>query len=146
MDVAELVLEDGEEVGDDVEAVGEEADALVHLEVAPDGAVDGLEPGLGPHQLRPVQHAALQVDVDAQDEQLADPPVDLPARQVHFAGARDLFRQRLRRGDGAVEQRFVERRLGLRARACRQWGSSFFFGLKGKTKAKGGRGRRESLP
>ena len=91
--VAQLVLEHGEQIGDDVEALRQQADALVHLQVAADGLVDGFELGLDPEKLWRVEDRAVEVDVDAQDEQLADLHVDLRAAE------RDLARQGDLRGD-----------------------------------------------
>lgn len=78
--VAQLLLEHGEQVGDDVEALRQQADALVHLEVAADGLVDGLELGLDPEELGRVEHGAVEVDADAQDEELSDLHVDVRPR------------------------------------------------------------------
>lgn len=111
MAVAELVLEDGEEVGDDVEALGEEADALVHLEVAADGLVDGLEVGLDPEELGGVEDAAVEVDADADDEELADLHVDLRPRERDLARQRDLRRDVLARVDRAGDELLEEGRL-----------------------------------
>lgn len=83
--MAQLVLEHGEQVGDDVEALGQEADALVHLEVAAHGLVDGLELGLEPEELGRVEHGAVEVDADAQDEELADLHIDLPPAERDLA-------------------------------------------------------------
>ena len=63
--VTELVLEYGEEIGDDVETLRKQTYALVHLQVAADGLVDGLQVRLHPEELRRVEHAAVEVDVDA---------------------------------------------------------------------------------
>lgn len=106
--VAQLVLEHGEQVGDDVEALGQQADALVHLEVAADGLVDGLEVGLDPEELGGVEDAAVEVDVDADDEELADLHVDLRARERDLAGQGDLRRDVLARVDGAGDELFEE--------------------------------------
>lgn len=97
MPVTQLVLEHGEQVGDDVEALRQQADALVHLEVAADGLVDGLEVGLDPEELGRVEHAAVEVYVDAQDEELADLHVDLRLRQRDLPRQRDLRRDVLAR-------------------------------------------------
>ena len=104
----QLVLEHGQQIGDDVQPLRQQAHSLVHLQVAPDGAVDGLELGLGPHELGAVEDGALQVDVDAQDEELADLHVDLPAGQVHGAGQGDGFREVLGGVDGVVDEGFEE--------------------------------------
>jgi hypothetical protein len=90
MTVAELALEHGQQVGNDVETLREQADALVHLKVAPDGLVDGLELGLDPEELGGVEYGSVEVDVDAEDEELADLHVDLAAAEGDFAGQRDL--------------------------------------------------------
>ena len=88
--MAELVFQHSQQVGDDIQPTGEEADALVHLEVAPDGLVDGLELGLDPEEFRNVEDGAVEVDVDAQDEQLAYLHVDLRAAQGDLARQGDL--------------------------------------------------------
>lgn len=90
--MAELVFEHGEQVGNDIHALGQEIDALVHLEIATNGLVDGLEVGLGPEELGRVEDAAVQVDIDTQNEELADLHVDLPPRQRDLSRQRDLRR------------------------------------------------------
>lgn len=87
MTMAQLIFKYGEQVSNDVEALSEQADTLIHLEIAADGLVDGLEMGFDPEELGGVEHAAVEVDADAQDKQLADLHVDLRPRQ------RDLTRQ-----------------------------------------------------
>ena len=63
--VTELVLEHSQEVGDDVETLREQTYSLVHLQVASHGLVNGFEVRLDPEQLGRVEHAAVEVDVDA---------------------------------------------------------------------------------
>lgn len=86
MAMTQLVLQHGQQIGNDVQPFGQQADALVHFQVTSYGAVDGFELRLGPHQLRAVENGALQVDVDAQDEELADLHVDLAPSEVDGAG------------------------------------------------------------
>ncbi|KAF1731549.1 hypothetical protein CRV24_007735 [Beauveria bassiana] len=106
--VAQLVLEHGEEIGNDVQALRQEADALVHLKVAADGLVDGLELGLDPEELGRVKHGAVEVDVDAQNEELANLHVNLRPAQRNLAGEGNLrgnvFARLDRRRDELLEQ------------------------------------------
>ncbi len=90
MTVTQLVLQHGEQIRNDVQPLGQETDALVHLEIAPDGLVDGLELGLDPEELGRVEDGAVEVDVNAQDEELADLHVDLRAAEGDFTREGDL--------------------------------------------------------
>lgn len=92
MAVAQLVLKHGEQIGNDVQPLGQEPDSLVHLEVSADGLVDGLKLRLDPEELGDVQDGAVEVDVDAQDEQLAYLHVDLRPAQRDLARQGDLRR------------------------------------------------------
>lgn len=85
MTVAKLSLEHSQQVGNDVETLREETDALVHLQVTPDGLVHGLELGFHPEQLRGVEDGAVEVDADAEDEELADLHVDLRSPERNLA-------------------------------------------------------------
>jgi len=107
MRMTQLILQHLQQVPHHADPLLHQLDPLVHFQVAADGLVDGIELGLGPHELGRVEHAALQVDVDAQDEELADLHVDLAAREVDAARARDRGRDGLGGGDGGVEEVFV---------------------------------------
>jgi hypothetical protein len=48
MAVTKLVFKNREEIGNDIETFCEETNTLVHLEIASDGLVDGLELRLDP--------------------------------------------------------------------------------------------------
>ena len=104
----DLVLQHGQQIAQHVEPLHQQADALVHLEVAAHGAVDGRQLRLRPHQLGRVEHGALQVDVDAQDEELADLLVDGAPRQGDAAGGGEEGGERRRGGDGGGEEVFEE--------------------------------------
>ncbi len=90
MAMTQLFLEHRQQVGNDIQPLRQQANALVHLEVAAHGLVDGLELGLDPEQLRGVEHGAVEVDADAQNEELADLHVDLRARKRDLAGQGEL--------------------------------------------------------
>lgn len=111
--MAQLLLKHGQQVGNDVQPFRQQAHTLVHLEVAAHGLVDGLELGLDPEQLRGVEHGAVEVDADAQDEELADLHVDLRARERDLARERELRGYVLAGLDGGGDQ-FLEEG-GLRA-------------------------------
>lgn len=114
---AHLILQHGQQITQDLEPLRQQADALVHLQVAAHGAVDGLQLRFGPHELRAVEHAALQVDVDAQDEELPDLLVDLRPAEGDAARHGQLLGQRVRARDGGAEQVLEE--AGLDALAQR---------------------------
>ena len=63
--MAKLVFKHSEKVSDDVETFREQTDTLVHFQVAPYSLVDGLKVWLNPEQLRGIENAAVEVDVDA---------------------------------------------------------------------------------
>jgi len=86
MSVRQLVLQHLQEICNDVQPLGQQADSLVHFKITSDGLVDGFELGFGPHEFGGVEDRALQVNVDAQDEELADLHVDFAAGEVDAAG------------------------------------------------------------
>lgn len=65
MAMTQQILQNSQQIGNDVEPIIQQADALVHLEVAPDGLVHGFELGLDPEDLGGVEDGAVEVDVDA---------------------------------------------------------------------------------
>ena len=112
MAMTELVLKHGEEVSDDVETLCQQTNTLVHLQVAPHGLVDWLEVRLNPEQLGGVENTAVEVDVDTENEELADLHIDLLSRQVDLARRRDLGWDVLarvnRRGYELLKQRCLQ--------------------------------------
>lgn len=86
-----LILEDRQKIRDDIQPLRQQPCALIHLQIAPHGAVDGLKLGFGPHELGGVEHRALEMDVDAQDEELADLHGDLAPGEGDGTGQGDLF-------------------------------------------------------
>lgn len=46
--VTQLILQNSKQIGNDVESFRQEADSLVHFEIAPNRLIDGLELGLDP--------------------------------------------------------------------------------------------------
>jgi hypothetical protein len=70
--------------------------------------VDGFELGFGPHEFGGVEDRALQVDVDAEDEELADLHVDLAAGKVGASSAGDGGGDGGRCCDCCVDEVFVE--------------------------------------
>ena len=108
MCMRQLVFQHLQEIRNDVQPLRQQANSLVHFQIASDGLVDGLELGLGPHKFGGVEDGALQVDVDAQDEELADLHVDFAAGEIDAAGAGDGGGDRLGRCDCCVNEVFVE--------------------------------------
>lgn len=106
--MAEQVLQDREQIGDNVEPVVEQADTLVHLEIAPDGLIDGFELGLDPKYLWGVEDRSVEVDVDAEGEELADLHVDFGAGERELAGDGDFVGDFLARFDGRGYELFEE--------------------------------------
>jgi hypothetical protein len=90
MPVTQLLLQHSQQIGNDIQPLGQQPHALVHLQVAAHGLVNGLELGLDPEELGGVEHGTVEVDADAQDEQLADLHVDLGAGQGDLAGEGQL--------------------------------------------------------
>ena len=71
-----LILQHRQQVSEHIQSLHHQPHALVHLEIAAHSGVDRLELRLRPHELGLVEDGALQVDVDAQNEKLADLLVD----------------------------------------------------------------------
>jgi hypothetical protein len=113
MAMVELVLQDGQQIGNNVEPFGEQADSLVHLEIASHGLVYGLELRLYPEELGRVEDGAVEVDVDAEDEELADLHVDLRPGEGDFACQGDLGGDIFTGFDGVIDEGFEERSLDL---------------------------------
>jgi len=89
MCMRQLVFQHLQQIRNDIQPLRQQADSLVHLQITSDGLVDWFELGFGPHEFGGVEHGALQVDVDAEDEELADLHVDFAAGEVDAAGAGD---------------------------------------------------------
>lgn len=91
-----LVLEHRQQIANHAQALRQQRDPLIHLQITPHGGVDRFEAGFGPHELGTVEHGPLQMDVDPEDEELADLLMDLASRQGDGTGEGDLLRQGLR--------------------------------------------------
>ena len=113
MRMTQLILQHSQQIPDNTNPLLHQLDPLIHLEIGPDSLVDGFELGFGPHQFRGVEDGALEVDVDAEDEELADLHVDFAAGEVDAAGGGDGRGDGLRGGDGGGEEVFVEGCLGV---------------------------------
>jgi hypothetical protein len=114
MRMRQLILQHLQQIRNNIQSLGQQADSLVHFQVTSDGLVNGFELGLGPHEFGSVEHGALQVDVDAEDEELADLHVDLAASEVDAAGAGDGGGDGGRCCDCCVDEVFVEGCLWVR--------------------------------
>lgn len=90
MAMAQLVLQHGKQVGNDIQPVCEQSHSLVHFEITPHSLVYGLELWFYPEQLWGVEDRAVQVDVKLEYEELADLHVDLRPAECDFTGQRDL--------------------------------------------------------
>lgn len=109
----QLVLQHRQQISNDIQPLRNQANSLVHLEIAPGSLVKGLQLGLHPEELGGVQHGAVEVDVDPQDEELADLHVDLLPAQVDFARQGNLGRNVLAGLDGGSDEFFEERCLWM---------------------------------
>lgn len=90
MAMTQLVLEHCQQVCNHVEPLVQQAHPLIHFKIAPHCLVDGLELGLYPEELRGIQDRAVEVDGDAEDEEVADLHVDLFPGEVDFPGEGDV--------------------------------------------------------
>ena len=104
--VAQLVFEHGQQIRNYVQSLRQQAHALVHLEIAAHVLLDRLQLRLDPEKLRRVEHGAVKVNVNAEDEELANLHVDLRAAEVDFARERNLRRNVLARINGRRNKLF----------------------------------------
>lgn len=111
MTVAQLILQNGQQVCNDVQSLRQETDALIHFEVASDGLIHRLELRFHPEELWGVEHGAVQVNVDAEDEELANLHVDLGAAEVDLASESELLGNLLAGLNGGRNQLLEEGRL-----------------------------------
>ena len=119
---SDLILQHSQQIGNDIQSFRQQPDALVHFKIAAHGAVDGLELRFRPHELRAIKHRSLQVDVDAQDEELSDLHRDLAPRQRNPAREGNLFGKRSCKSYRGGDEVFEERGLlvgGLVGRRCK---------------------------
>ena len=103
MCMAQLVLQDRQQICNDTHSLLQQCNSLIHLQVTPHGLVDRVELRLCPHELGSIQDRALKVYVDSENEQLANLHVDFFSREVDAARRGDLRRYALRRGDCGVD-------------------------------------------
>lgn len=89
MRMTQLILQHGQQIRNNTHSLLQQTYPLIHLQIAPHSLIHRVELRLGPHEFRSVQHGALEMDVDAQDEELADLHVDFSACKVDAAGACD---------------------------------------------------------
>ena len=106
--MTQLLLQHGQQIRNDIQSLRNQTHPLVHLEVAPHGLVDRLELRLDPKQLGGVQDRPVEVDADAQDEQLADLHVDLGPRERDRAGQGEAGRDVFAGVDGGGDEFFEE--------------------------------------
>lgn len=93
--MAQQVLQHSQQIGDNIQPIRKHGHALVHLQVRPHSLVHGLEVRLDPEDLWGVEDGAVEVDVDAEGEKLADLHVDLLAREKYLPRQGDLVRDLL---------------------------------------------------
>jgi hypothetical protein len=108
MPMTQLILQHSQQIRNDVQSLRQQTDPLIHLQIASDGLIHGLELRLDPEELGRVEHRAVEVDVDAQNEELADLHVDLGACEGDGAGEGDLGGDVLAGFDGVVDEGFEE--------------------------------------
>lgn len=112
--MAQQVLQHSQQIRNDIQPVRQHRHPLVHLEVRSDGLVHGLEVRLDPEDLGRVENGAVEVDVDAEGEELADLHVDLRAGEQDLARPGDLVGYLLagfyRRGYELLEEGGLRRR------------------------------------
>jgi hypothetical protein len=89
MCMRQLILQHLKQIRDNVKSLGQQTHSLVHFQVTPDSLVDRLQLRFCPHELGSVEDGTLQVNVDAQDEELANLHVNLATGEVDPAGTSD---------------------------------------------------------
>lgn len=89
MRMTQLVLQHGQQVRDHTHSLLQQVDSLIHLQVAPHSLINRVELWLCPHELRCVEHGTLEMDIDAEDEELANLHVDLTSGEVDATGPRN---------------------------------------------------------
>ena len=108
MRLPQLILQHRQQIRNNAHSLLQQTHPLIHLQIRPHSLVYRLQLRLGPHQFRCIEHRPLQVDVNAQNKELADLHVDLAAGQIDAARAGDGAGNGLGGRYGAVEEVFVE--------------------------------------
>lgn len=103
-----LILQHRQQIPQHLQPLRQQSHPLIHLQITPHRPIHGFQLRFRPHELRAVEHGALQVDVDAEDEELTDLLRDLRSTECDTTRQRQLRGQRMRRGDGGGQVLFEE--------------------------------------
>lgn len=106
MTVTQLVLQHSQQVSNDVQTICQQTNSLVHFQITSHSLVHRLQLRFYPEQLRCVQYRSVEMDVDAENKQLANLHVNLGATQVNLAGQGNLRRNVLASLDSRRNQLF----------------------------------------
>ena len=102
MRMTQLILQHRQQIRNHAHSLLQQTYSLVHLQVTPHSLINRVQLRLCPHEFRSVQDGPLKMDVDAQDEELANLHVNFSPGKVDAAGAGDCAGYRLGGGDGGV--------------------------------------------
>jgi hypothetical protein len=99
-----LLPQNRQQIGDDIQPLRQQLHPLPNLEITPHRSIHGLEMRLRPHQLGTIEHRALQMNINSQNEQLPDLHIQLPPTEIDRPRLRDQGRQRRRILDGGGDE------------------------------------------
>lgn len=89
MRMTQLILQDSKQIRNNVDPLLQQADPLIHLQVASHSLIHRLKLWFCPHELGRVENRALKMNVDAEDEELADLHVNLAPGEIDATGPRN---------------------------------------------------------
>ncbi|KAI3476589.1 hypothetical protein L1887_61831 [Cichorium endivia] len=115
-----LVLQELQHVLEHLDAGIEQIDALWDLQIAPRGRIERFQIGLPPKDLGAIDDAADEMDVHAQDEQMADLLHDFGGGHADLAALGDALRDVLGAFDRIVDDALEEGDLGRLRQRVRQ--------------------------
>ena len=88
--MAQLILQHSQQIRNDIQPLRQQFHPLIHLQITPHGGINRLQLRFYPEKFGRVEYRAVEVDVDAENEEFANLHVDLFAGESDLAGQRNL--------------------------------------------------------